>query len=153
MHVNQHAVRKARIELERRADLYDAIEAVFTAAAAPVAAEDGDWRRDLRWALASLAEAFHDHRIVSEEPGGTLEQISREAPRLIERERELIKEHEAIAVDIHRLIDQIDASTKASCDGLKQRAFRLAGEVARHRRASSDLFLEAYEVDIGELGD
>lgn len=147
----QDALEAARA---RRAECAEAMTAVERAAAAPSPGRERAWRSAVRTASIGLKEAFIEHVAVAEAPGGLFEEVTRDAPRLIQRTRVLADEHATLARDIDGAIAALDLEGFGPpIPEVREDILALLTRLSRHRQAGSDLVYESLEVDIGGGGD
>jgi Ala-tRNA(Pro) deacylase len=134
------AKRAARLRLHAAAlEVADAI-------AVPLG-KGSEWREGLARALERLLQALAMHVEKTEAPGGLLDEIVEQAPRLAREVDLLREEHVALREECLRVLArvrdfEVDASIRPMGHGLLRRF-----DVHRHRGA--DLVYEAFEVDIG----
>lgn len=134
--------------VRQRSKLGEAMQLVEAAAAAPVARET--WSADLVVNLEQLELAFNDHILDVQSPGGLLDRIVDQAPRLqrvVEAKRQ---EHARIARLIGETIEATSAAgtTDVAVD-LRESVMGLLIDLARHRQQGADLIYDAYSIDIG----
>ena len=101
-----------------------------------------------------MRDAFDQHMIVTEKPGGLYEEIIMRAPRLDGTVRRLKDEHPEIAEKIGEELERFEAvrdrrATHWPLDDARDDLQRFIGTVIRHRQRGADLVWEAYNVDIG----
>ena len=128
---------------------------VEDALARPAAGRTDLWRLDLRDRIASLAGAFDRHIEVSESPGGVLESVVADQPRLLHRADRLRRDHEDIHEGLHRLVVDMDLDRPLDTDEIGQirvRVSDLLGLISHHRYLGAEFIYQGYEVDI-EAGD
>jgi len=101
--------------------------------------------------LDVVAERWDRHVAETEAPGGLLEQVLTDAPRLATTVARLRREHRAICDLIAEARAQLVAPD-ATPDAVASRLQALLGAVERHSRAGGELLHGAYNVDIG-LGE
>jgi hypothetical protein len=138
---------------QRRATLHDALVQLEMAISSPAAGRIPDWSAHVTKELTGVRDAFDQHVIVTEKPGGLYEEISTKAPRLDGTVTRLKKEHPEIADRVEKMLDRL-ASTEIGgdvwpLDSARDDLQRLIGSVIRHRQRGADLVWEAYNVDIG----
>jgi hypothetical protein len=140
---------------QRRESLYRAMLALENAVASPVELGD-EWHHRVEDAAEHLRELIDEHTHETERPGGFLDRIVAEEPRLAKRVERLAEEH----VDLQRQVGHVlrildDAAVTdlaARAEDVRDEAMTLLAVLARHRQRGADLIYEAYEVDIGESG-
>lgn len=139
---------------QRREALLVAATALEAALAAPASA--ARWRDDLGDALAALGTTLAEHVTEAEAPDGALRKVREDAPRLSNLIDRLIAEHVTLTSATEQLIDRLEHApterTQADTDALRDEALDLLAVIVRHRQRGSDLFYEAYNVDVGGLG-
>lgn len=137
----------------RRQTLHDAIVQLEMASSSPAAGRVTDWSGQVTKDLVGVRDAFDQHVIVTEKPGGLYEEIMERAPRLAGTVKRLQDEHPAIGESIVKLVTRLEASDVGSeswpLDRARDDLQRLIGAVVRHRQKGADLVWEAYNVDIG----
>ena len=103
--------------------------------------------------MVGVRDAFDQHIIVTEKPGGLYEEIMERAPRLAGTVKRLQDEHPTIEASIAKLLARLEAGEVNSdtwpLDRARDDLQRLIGAVVRHRQKGADLVWEAYNVDIG----
>jgi hypothetical protein len=144
------ALSEARL---RRATLHDALVHLEMAISSPAAGRIPEWTAYVVKELTGVRDAFDQHVIVTEKPGGLYEEIITRAPRLDGTVTRLKEEHPDISAQIDRVLERLhgveiggeDWPLEAARDDLQ----RFIGTVIRHRQRGADLVWEAYNVDIG----
>jgi len=138
---------------KRRQTLHDAIVQLEMAISSPAAGRMDDWRGQVTKDMVGVRDAFDQHIIVTEKPGGLYEEIMERAPRLAGTVKRLQDEHPAIEASIAKLLARLEAGEVNSdtwpLDRARDDLQRLIGAVVRHRQKGADLVWEAYNVDIG----
>jgi hypothetical protein len=138
---------------KRRQTLHDAIVHLEMAISSPAAGRAPDWSAQVEKDLIGVRDAFEQHVIVTEKPGGLYEEIMERAPRLAGTVKRLQDEHPTIAESVAALLERLDAGEVESDvwppDTARNDLQRLIGAVVRHRQKGADLVWEAYNVDIG----
>ena len=104
--------------------------------------------------MVGVRDAFDQHIIVTEKPGGLYEEIITRAPRLDGTVRRLKDEHPEIAEKIARACSSGSRRSRSGghawpLDDARDDLQRFIGTVIRHRQKGADLVWEAYNVDIG----
>ncbi|MEM7276358.1 MAG: hypothetical protein AAF547_25010, partial [Actinomycetota bacterium] len=105
-------------------------------------------------AVDHAARRIEEHAAQTEAPGGFLDRVVIEAPRLQKRVTQLRVDHERLEKEIDALriamalVDDADVPERAV--GLRNQAIELLGHLTRHRQRGADLIYEAYQVDIGD---
>jgi hypothetical protein len=110
------------------------------------------WGQQLGDAAAGLCRAILDHQEASEAPGGTLEQMSREAPELEMRIRRQKVDHAVLlseAANLEAVIRAQLADGYANVRELRDRATYLLDRVRMHIAEANDLIYDAWFSDIG----
>jgi hypothetical protein len=146
-------VEKLRKEArKRRQPLRDAASALERAIAS-AAGTGVQWRGRVRTQLQEVREALEDHVAEVERPGGLVEQITMDAPRMMKLMNRLLAEHDDMRQEISRIVQAIG---EASADLTEEQVLEarsavmaLLAIIARHRQQGADLLYEAYNVDIG----
>ena len=138
---------------KRRQTLHDAIVQLEMAISSPAAGRMDDWRGQVTKDMVGVRDAFDQHIIVTEKPGGLYEEIMERAPRLAGTVKRLQDEHPNIEASIAKLLARLEAGEVNSdtwpLDRARDDLQRLIGAVVRHRQKGADLVWEAYNVDIG----
>ncbi len=138
---------------KRRQTLHDAIVQLEMAISSPAAGRAPEWATQVTKAVVGVRDAFEQHVIVTEKPGGLYEEIIQRAPRLAGTVKRLQDEHPAITESVTALVERLDAGQVESDawppDNARNDLQRLIGAVVRHRQKGADLVWEAYNVDIG----
>ncbi len=122
---------------QRRATLHDALVHLEIAISSPATARIPEWTDLVSKEMVGVRDAFEQHVLVTEKPGGLYEEIIMRAPRLDGTVRRLKDEHPEIG------------SPSWPLDDARDDLQRLIGTVIRHRQKGADLVWEAYNVDIG----
>ena len=132
---------------EHRAGLRDAIGGVERALAGPAGERYERWGKELAHELDELGEALERHIAVTEAPGGLLDEILHEEPRLARRVH-LVREDHAV---MRQRLEDARAALPFDADGVaaaRDRVVALLESVVRHRHLGSDLVYDAYNVDL-----
>jgi hypothetical protein len=137
----------------RRATLHDALVHLEVAISSPASGRLPEWTDLVRKEMVSVRDAFDQHVVVTEKPGGLYEEITERAPRLAGTVRRLADEHPDIAAKITQMLERLDAvdigGPEWPLDDARDDLQRFIGTVIRHRQKGADLVWEAYNVDIG----
>ena len=138
---------------KRRQTLHDAIVQLEMAISSPAAGRAADWGAQVTKDMVGVRDAFEQHVIVTEKPGGLYEEIMERAPRLAGTVKRLQDEHPAIGDSVTTLLGRLESDEVDTASWPLDRARddlqRLIGAVVRHRQKGADLVWEAYNVDIG----
>ena len=138
---------------KRRQTLHDAIVQLEMGISSPAAGRVPEWNGQVAKALVGVRDAFEQHVIVTEKPGGLYEEIMERAPRLAGTVKRLQDEHPSIDEGVKKLLGRLEAGEVTSgawpLDRARDDLQRLIGAVVRHRQKGADLVWEAYNVDIG----
>ncbi len=138
---------------KRRQTLHDAIVQLEVAISSPAAGRVEEWGSQVTKDMVGVRDAFDQHVIVTEKPGGLYEEIMERAPRLVGTVGRLREEHPTIDLSIGTLLARLEAGDVGSdgwpLDKARDDLQRLIGSVVRHRQKGADLVWEAYNVDIG----
>ena len=139
----------------RRQTLHDALVHLEQAISSPAAGRIPQWSTTVTKEMVSLRDAFDQHVIVTEKPGGLYEEIMERAPRLAGKLRRLHGEHPSVTEQIGAALARLEAGDVGD-DGspwplvrARDDLQRLLGSIVRHRQSGADLVWEAYNVDIG----
>jgi hypothetical protein len=138
---------------KRRATLHDAVVQLEMAISSPGSGRVPLWTDQVTKDLTAVRDAFDQHVIVTEKPGGLYEEIMERAPRLGHTLDRLREEHPTIVESISALLERIDGGAVDTdawpLDKARDDLQRLIGGIVRHRQKGADLVWEAYNVDIG----
>ena len=138
---------------KRRQTLHDAIVQLEMAISSPAAGRVEGWSSQVTKDMVGVRDAFDQHVIVTEKPGGLYEEIMERAPRLVGTVGRLREEHPSIDGSIGALLTKLEADEVGGdewpLDKARDDLQRLIGAVVRHRQKGADLVWEAYNVDIG----
>ena len=138
---------------QRRATLHDALVHLEIAISSPAAGRIPAWTDLVTKEMVGVRDAFEQHVLVTERPGGLYEEIIMRAPRLDGTIRRLKDEHPEIAEDVGVMLTRLDHAEIGSpawpLEDARDDLQRLIGTVIRHRQKGADLVWEAYNVDIG----
>jgi hypothetical protein len=137
----------------RRERLRAAMEDLEAAIAAPLPGREREWTHAVIARLDDLAAVFESHVVAAEAPGGFLDQVTTDAPRLARGAQQLRDDHRRLGADIEELRGDArtvlaEGATAAAAE-IRTAALRLLGGLAEHRQRGADLIYEAYQVDIG----
>jgi hypothetical protein len=137
----------------RRATLHDTLVHLELAISSPASGRIEEWTSLVTKDLVSVRDAFDQHIIVTEKPGGLYEEIITRAPRLDGTVQRLRDEHPDISERIREQIERMESVPVGSDEWPLEKARddlqRFIGTVIRHRQKGADLVWEAYNVDIG----
>jgi hypothetical protein len=139
----------------RRQTLHEALVQLEQGISSPAAGRVPDWSGAVTKEMVSLRDAFDQHVIVTEKPGGLYEEIMERAPRLDGKLRRLHAEHPSITERIAAALTRLEAGEVGDegspwpIDRARDDLQRLLGSIVRHRQSGADLVWEAYNVDIG----
>ena len=103
---------------KRRQTLHDAIVQLEMAISSPAAGRAPEWATQVTKAIVGVRDAFEQHVIVTEKPGGLYEEIMERAPRLAGTVKRLQDEHPTI--------DGIGRDARRAIGGGRGRERRLA---------------------------
>ncbi len=137
----------------RRATLHEAIVHLEMAISSPAAGRLPGWTALVRKELTGVRDAFEQHIIATEKPGGLYDEITARAPRLVGTVRRLRDEHPEIAETIASHLERFESGAVGDdawpLEETRDDLQRFLGTVIRHRQRGADLVWEAYNVDIG----
>jgi hypothetical protein len=140
---------------KRRQTLHDAIVHLEMAISSPAAGRAPEWSAQVAKSLIGVRDAFEQHVLVTEKPGGLYEEIRERAPRLTGTVERLQDEHPTITESVAALVEKLDAGEVETDawppDNARNDLQRMIGAVVRHRQKGADLVWEAYNVDIGGM--
>lgn len=138
---------------KRRATLHDALVHLEIAISSPAAGRIPEWTALVTKEVIGVRDAFDQHVMVTEKPGGLYEEIITRAPRLDGTVRRLKQEHPEIAERVVQMVERLEKATIGGpewpLDDARDDLQRFIGTVIRHRQKGADLVWEAYNVDIG----
>jgi len=138
---------------KRRATLHDALVHLEIAISSPAAARIPEWTALVTKEVIGVRDAFDQHVMVTEKPGGLYEEIITRAPRLDGTVRRLKDEHPEITEKVAEMVERLEKATIGGpewpLDDARDDLQRFIGTVIRHRQKGADLVWEAYNVDIG----
>jgi hypothetical protein len=137
----------------RRATLHDAIVHLEMAISSPAAGRIPQWTDLVVKEMTGVKDAFDQHILVTEKPGGLYEEIITRAPRLDGTVRRLKEEHPEIDAKLDAMLRRLKevpiGGDEWQLDTARDDLQRFIGIVIRHRQRGADLVWEAYNVDIG----
>ena len=138
---------------KRRATLHDALVHLEIAISSPADSRIPEWTGLVTKEVIGIRDAFDQHVMVTEKPGGLYEEIITRAPRLDGTVRRLRGEHPDITEKIGQMVERLEKATIGGpewpLDDARDDLQRFIGMVIRHRQKGADLVWEAYNVDIG----
>jgi hypothetical protein len=153
MEPNERLTRALGEAKKRRQTLHDAIVQLEMAISSPAAGRVEQWSAQVTKDMIGVRDAFDQHVIVTEKPGGLYEEIMERAPRLVGTVGRLREEHPSIDGTIGTLLAKLELGEVGTdvwpLDKARDDLQRLIGAVVRHRQKGADLVWEAYNVDIG----
>lgn len=135
----------------RRTALHSAMVSVENAAQAPTKSQT--WRAVLFAALDDLSIALEDHIATVDAPGGIIDRVVTDAPRLdvagqrLRADHEPLREQIAAAINVVRAVDSPPSDNDVEV--IHEIILELVVALSRHRQRGSDFVWEAYDVDIG----
>jgi len=139
--------------LRRRAELHETAKSLVRALEDPSPGREDVWLSHVDDHLQRLRLDIEEHVETTEGPDGIHAEILLAQPRLANKVRRLVADHEilrdrinAVAALSERSIQQHD---RALVMAVRDEATLVVGLLARHRQRSSDLVYEAYATDIG----
>jgi hypothetical protein len=135
--------------VRRRADLYQAILGLESAAARPAIAREDEWVDGVLHALAELEHEIADHIDVTERPDGLYDEIVEAAPRLSRSVQVLRDEHPDIQAATSALRSRLEDRDAVSVDDARDEIAHVLGRLVKHRQHGADLLWEAYSLDTG----
>ena len=137
----------------RRATLHDSLVHLEIAISSPATARIPEWTALVTKEVIGVRDAFDQHVMVTEKPGGLYEEIITRAPRLDGTVRRLKDEHPEITEKVAQMVERLEKATIGGpewpLDDARDDLQRFIGTVIRHRQKGADLVWEAYNVDIG----
>lgn len=135
----------------RRIALHSAMVAVEDAAQAPTKSQT--WRAVLFAALDDLSLALEDHIATVEAPGGIIDRVVADAPRLDVAGERLRSDHDPLREQVAGAINAVRAADSPPSNDdvavIHEIILELVVALSRHRQRGSDFVWEAYDVDIG----
>jgi hypothetical protein len=138
----------------RRLDLHRALIETERAISGPAAGRLDVWTTGVAKRLIGLRDAFQEHIVVTERPGGLYDEIMERAPRLAGKVKRLQDEHPTIEATIAQTIGKFEARGVGEAWPLEEardETQRLLGKIVKHRQLGADLVWEAYNLDIGGI--
>jgi predicted nucleic acid-binding Zn-ribbon protein len=137
----------------RRATLHDQLVHLEHSISSPAAGREAEWSNTVTKEMVGLRDAFEQHVLATEKPGGLYEEIIERSPRLEGKVKRLHDEHPEIAERITAVLKRLE-DAEAGTDmwpipNCRDDLQRLLGGIVRHRQHGADLVWEAYNVDIG----
>lgn len=149
MKADRHQLEAIR---DRREALYEAAVGLEDALTTPIG-DGAKWRLRVAMAVEHAAVRIEDHARQTEAPGGFLEQVLAETPRLQRRVDQLKVDHERLEKEVDALRIAVtmvsDDDVADQAPALRNKAVELLGQLTRHRQRGADVIYEAYQVDIG----
>jgi hypothetical protein len=136
----------------RRVTLHDALVHLEEATSSAAAGRVAEWTEQVLKETIGMRDAFDQHVVVAEKPGGLYEEIMERAPRLAGKVQRLHADHPVIREAIVELATKLEAGgidDTWPLDEARDDLQRVLGRVVRHRQHGADLVWEAYNVDIG----
>ncbi|HEY7761425.1 MAG TPA: hypothetical protein VIC52_00330 [Actinomycetota bacterium] len=137
----------------RRATLHEALVDLEIAISSPAAGRIDEWTARVTKEVTGVRDAFDQHVLVTEKPGGLYEEILMRAPRLDGTLKRLRDEHPDISSDIEGMLDRLAHTAiggpEWALEDARDDLQRFIGRIIRHRQRGADLVWEAYNVDIG----
>jgi hypothetical protein len=134
-----------------RAGIREAIGRVERSLASPAASRYEPWAKELADELDDLDAALELHIATTEAPGGLLDDILHETPRLAHRVSVLRQDHVELRELLRRAREALPRSAE-DVSAAREHVLALLQAVSRHRHLGADLVYEAYHVDM-EGGD
>lgn len=138
----------------RRATLHDTIVHLEESISSPAAGRIAEWTEQVSKEMTGVRDAWEQHVIVTEKPGGLYEEIMERAPRLAGNIHRLQGEHPSIGEAVETMVARLGSTEITedgawSLDAARDDLLRFIGLVVKHRQRGADLVWEAYNVDIG----
>jgi hypothetical protein len=141
---------------ERRAGFRTAMGNLERSIAAPAPGRVDAWVIGVRDAVEALRDVVDRHIFATEAPGGFLDELVEEEPRLANQAQRLREEHgemvDAISAALARLRARPSFATEEWAETMRDRLTVLMALLARHRQRGADLVYEAFDVDLGGGG-
>ena len=117
--------------------------ALERAIAAPEADDPAAWVGRVHTELDAFRGVWQHHVEATERPGGLLDRVLHEVPRLAHEHELLRREHREVAAAIDALASENDA------DAAREGVIALLGRLVRHRSRGANFVYDAYSVDVG----
>jgi hypothetical protein len=133
-----------------RAELYECMQALELALAAPPARGSAAWVERVNVALIELTADLREHISLTEGADGLYRALLTSAPRLSNTVDVLTRDHsrlKELADDLLRRLAEPDAA--GDVDGVREAGTTLLSRLSRHRQRGADLVWDAYQTDIG----
>lgn len=133
-----------------RAELYECMNALEQALAAPPARGTAAWVERVSVAVVELTADLREHVSLTEGADGLYRALLMTAPRLSNTVDVLTRDHtrlKELADDLLRRL--AEPSATADVDEVREAGTTLLGRLSRHRQRGADLVWEAYQTDIG----
>jgi hypothetical protein len=141
---------------ERREGMRSAMGDLEHAVAAPAPGRLDEWIAGVRSALDALRDVIDHHVFATEAPGGFLDEIVDDEPRLANQSQRLRDDHgeivDAVSVASAQLRSGPAIASDEWVEAQRDRLLALLALLARHRQRGADLVYEAYSLDIGAGG-
>ena len=119
----------------------------------PASGRIPEWTAMVVKEMTGVQDAFDQHVLVTEKPGGLYEEIVTRAPRLDGTIGRLKGDHPEIAEKLTETLRRLDevpiGGDEWSLEKARNDLQRLIGTIIQHRQHGADLVWEAYNVDIG----
>ena len=139
---------------DRRRQMFTAMVDVELAVQAPARASN--WASKLLTELADLSTAVEAHIATVEGPGGIIERVVTDAPRLDGHGKRLRDDHVVIRDLLARsnqLLESVSSPpAEDEVEEIRTTVLDLITALSRHRQRGSDFVWEGYDVDIGGPG-
>lgn len=139
--------------LKRRAELHETARALTRSLEEPSPGRERPWLTQVNDHLQRLRLDIEEHVETTEGPDGIHEEIMTAQPRLANKVRRLVADHEILRDRINAVAAlserSIEMNDRALVMAVRDEATLVVGLLARHRQRSSDLVYEAYATDIG----
>ncbi len=118
---------------KRRATLHDALVHLEIAISSPAAARIPEWTALVTKEVIGVRDAFDQHVMVTEKPGGLYEEIITRAPRLDGTVRRLKDEHPEITEKVAEMVERLEKATIGGPELAARRRPRRPAALHRHR--------------------
>jgi len=139
--------------LKRRAELHETAKALTRSLEEPSPGRERAWLAQVNEHLQRLRLDIEEHVDTTEGPDGIHAEIMLAQPRLANKVRRLVADHEILRDRINAVAAlserSIEMNDRALVMVVRDEATLVVGLLARHRQRSSDLVYEAYATDIG----